>query len=182
MRLWIQPKILADYLEKAFKNGYYRLTFDDIAIGIFRIKVPKDEHIESLRVAWQPAQKLLRRREMCAMLVSEMYFEDYARREPRGVEAIKMCIAGYGGRRAGGVRLLTMKGSRNDPMALMYFHLRSRNVRGMVSAIEDRITTEWAHGKLTKPRARMLVDEVIEPVLPEHQAEFDQLMRDDSDE
>jgi hypothetical protein len=181
MRRWIQPKILADYLEKEFNNGCYRLTFDDVAIGVFRIKVPKREHIESLRAVWQPAQKQLRRRDVCAMLVSEMYFEDYARREPRGVEAIKMCIAGYGGRKAGGIRLLTMKGVRNDPMAIMYFHLRSRNVRGMISAIEDRITVEWSHNKLTKVRARMLVDEVIEPALPEHGDDFNQLMKDDPD-
>jgi hypothetical protein len=179
MWIKIQPKILADYLEKAFSDGCYRLTFDDIAIGIFRIKVPKQEHIEALRTAWQSAQRQLRRRDVCAMLVSVMYFDDYARREPRGVEAIKMCIAGYGGRKAGGVRLLTMKGVRNDPMAIMYFHLRSRNVRGMVGAIEDRITVEWSHGKLTKVRARMLVDEATEPALPEHQEEFNKLMEDD---
>jgi hypothetical protein len=180
MRRWLQPKILADHLEKAFCNGYYRLTFDDVAIRIFRIKVPQNAHIASIREAWQPAQKQLRRRGVCAMLVSEMYFEDYARREPRGVEAIKMCIAGYGGRKAGGIRLLTMKGVRNDPMAIMYFNLRSRNIRGVVGAIEDRITVEWSHGKLTKVRARMLVDQVTEPALPEHEADFNKLM-DNSD-
>jgi hypothetical protein len=65
-------------------------------------------------------------------------------------------------------------------MALMYFHLRSRNLRGMVGAVEDRITVEWSHGKLTKVRARMLVDEVTEPALPEHAAEFNQLMKDEN--
>lgn len=175
----IQPRILTDYLDRQFANSVYRLTFDDIALGVFRIRVPKKEHIAALREAWQPAQKQLRRRGVCAILVSEMYFDQYARREPRGVEAIKMCIAGYGGRKAYGIRLLTMKGARNDPMALMYFHMRSRSVRGMVGAIEDRITVEWVHGRLSKPRARMLVDEVTEPALPEHQEDFNKLMEDE---
>jgi len=179
MRIKIQARILTDYLDRKFSNGVYRLTFEDICLGIFRIKVVHREHIIAIRDAWQSSQKQLRRRGVCAMLVSTMYFDDYPRREPRGVEAIKMCIAGYGGRKAGGVRLLTMKGAQNDPMALMYFHMRSRNVRGMVGAIEDRITVEWTHGKLTKPRARMLVDEVIEPALPEHDADFKKLMEDE---
>jgi hypothetical protein len=90
-----------------------------------------------------------------------------------------MCIAGYGGRKAFGIRLLTMKGRQNDPMALMYFNMRARNLRGMVGAVEDRITVEWSGGKLTKVRARMLVDEVTEPALPEHSEEFKKLMEND---
>jgi hypothetical protein len=177
-RLKLQSRILTDYLDKAFSKGVYRLTFDDICLGIFRIKVVHVQHVAAIRDCWQTAQKQLRRRGVCAMLVSAMYFENYPRREPKGPEAIKMCIAGYGGRKAAGVRLLTMNGVRNDPMALMYFHMRSRNVRGVVSAIEDRIAVEYAQGKLTKPPARMLVDKVTEPVLPEHAEEFNQLMED----
>src|SRR5262245_4720174 len=154
MRLSIESRILTDYLEHAFGNGCYKLTYEDIARDIFRIKVPKDEHIQAIRDAWQQSQKQLRRLGMCAFLVSNIYFDDYPKREPRGSEAIKMCIAGYGGRKSRGIRLLTMKGVVNDPMALMYFDIRGHNVHGMMAAISDRAIVEWKRGNLTKIRTR----------------------------
>jgi len=176
MKRRIQSKILSDYLERALGNGEYKLRFDDIARDIFKIKCPKDEHLEAIRKAWHQAEKQLRRMGTCAMLVSADYFETYSKREPRGIIAIKMCIAGYGGSKAIGVRLLTMKGATNDPMALAYFAVSSRNLRGMAAAIEDRITVEWKRGHLSKRVARQQIDDVVEPALPEHQTEFEELM------
>lgn len=175
-KIGIQSRILTIFLEKAFSNGCYRLTFDDIARGVFKIKCPKDEHIQAIRGAWQSSQKQLRRVGMCAMLVSDVYFESYARLEPRSVEAIKMCIAGYGGCKAAGIRLLTMKGAINDPMALIYFSVRGRNVQGMMAAIADRATVEWKRGRLSKVKARGIVNRLTDIPLPEHQTDFLEMM------
>lgn len=172
----IQAKILTNYLERALNDGHDRLTFDEIARGVFRIKCPNKEHIRAIRDAWQQSQKELRRMGTCVILVSAVYFDDYSRREPHGSEAIKMCLAGYGGRKAAGVRLLTMKGVINDPMALMYFRVRSRNVHGMVAAIADRATVEWKHGRLSKKEGRKIADRLTEMPLPEHQTDFLEMM------
>jgi hypothetical protein len=177
MRYSIESKILIEYLACQFSNGTYRLTFDDVARAIFRIKCPNEEHIRALRVSWQHVQKKLREvHEICAMLVSAMYFADYPRSEPKGREAIQMCIAGYGGRKAAGIRLLSLKDRKNDPMMMEYFAARSRNLGGMVAAVEDRITVEWKKGHLTKRVARKQVDDVTAPVLPYHAEDFKKLI------
>jgi len=175
-RTWtLQPRILADYLERELNNGHYRLTFTQIALGLWAIKVPTKAHIEVIRHAWQQAQKQLRRRGTCAILVTEFYFDIFNHKEPRNPEAIKLCLAlQY---KAYGVRLLTMKGAVNDPMALMYFQLRSRNVGGMAAAIADRVAVEYGGGKLTKVKARGLIQKLTEFPLPEHQTEFNDLTK-----
>ena len=171
----IQAKILSDYLDRELNNGHYRLTFNQIARGLWpHLKVPHKEHIQAIRDAWQSAQKQLRRRKTCAILVTEFYFDVFRNREPSGKEQIKMCLALY--HKAHGVRLLTMKGAVNDPMAIEYFSVRGRNVHGMMSAIADRATVEHDRGKLTKIKAKAIVDKLAEIPLPEHQKEFFDLM------
>ena len=113
---------------------------------------------------------------MCAILVTETYFSVYhARKQPKTPDTIAACIALHG-RPAAGVRLLTMKGIQNDPMALAYFKLRGLEVQGIVAAIEDRITVEWHNRKLTKRVAKRMIDHVTAPVLPYHEDEFKELM------
>jgi hypothetical protein len=107
--------------------------------------------------------------------VTQTYFDFYTKGEPKTEGTITECIA-YHWRKAAGIRLLTARGIRNDPMALVYFNLRSRNVHGTTAAIEDRAVIEWKKGKLTKVEARRLIDEVTEPPLPEHKKEFGKLM------
>jgi hypothetical protein len=175
-QLRIQPRILTNYLEHAFGNGRYKLTYEQIALGLWpKLKVPNELHTRAIRKAWPRAERELRRRDMCAILVTAMYFEDFPRSEPRNPDAITHCIA-YHWRGAAGIRLLTAKNIRNDPMALVYFALRARNVKGTVAAIEDRATVEWLRGKLGKRTAMRLIDKVNELALPEHQIEFAELM------
>jgi len=174
MKRWIQPRILTNYLEKSLNNGHYRLTFREISSALFRKE--SQSCVEAIRHAWFQSQKQLRRQGTCAILVTEIYFVNYTSREPKGADAIRLCIAGVLGGKAYGVRLLTMKGVKDDPMALMYFNLRGRNVRGTVAAIEDRAVVEWTKGKLSKRVAKRIIDKVSEPVLPDHQLEFAKLM------
>jgi hypothetical protein len=109
------------------------------------------------------------------MLVTDIYFQSYTRREPRNPDAITLCIACHG-RKAVGVRLLTAKGVRDDPMALMYFQLHGLNVKGMLAALEDRAVVEWTKGRLSKRVAQKTIDRVAAPVLPDHAAELKKLM------
>jgi hypothetical protein len=55
---------------------------------------------------------------------------------------------------------------KDDPIALMYFHLRGQNIRGTVAAIRDRIEVEQSKGKLSKRAARK-IDNKLQ--LPKHQ-------------
>jgi hypothetical protein len=175
MKLWLQPRILTNYLERSLNNGHYKLTYAQIATGLWRIKGLTPRHLAAIRRAWPRSEKQLRRLGTCAILVTQTYFESFPRREPRAPEVIRECIA-YHWRKAAGVRLLTAKGCRNDPMALIYFSMRGANVHGTVAAVEDRVAVEWAKGHLTKAAARRLIDKVTEPTLPEHQLEFGKLM------
>jgi len=175
MKLWIQPRILTNYLESSLNNGHYKLTYEEIAMDLWKLKASTKQHIIAIRRAWPQSEKQLRRLGTCAMLVTEIYFQDYPRKEPRNPDAIKASIA-YHFQKAAGIRLLTAKGVRNDPMALMYFHMRGINVQGTTAAIEDRAVIEWKKGKLSKRVARRIVDKVTAIPLPEHQLEFAQLM------
>jgi hypothetical protein len=176
---WMKPKHLSRFLRESLDNGHYRLTYRDIALGVSGkrslTKAEIAEYIEGIRHCWQRAEKRLRHREVCAILVTDFYFNTYEKGEPKGDNSITLCIA-LNGRPAAGVRLLCMKGVRNDPMAIMYFRMRERNVHGIQSAILDRIAIESAKGKLTPSIARTLVDIVTEPGLPEHDAEIARLM------
>jgi len=178
----LKPKRLAQFLRLSFENGNYRLTYREIAFGILTAVKPTKAEValftDEIRRCWHAAEKHLRRKGVCTILVTKFYFDNYHRLEPKRPNEIALCIAGGGmGQGAFGVRLLSMKGMKNDPMALAYFAVRTRSARGMVAAIEDRAAIEWKRGKLTKPVAKRLVDNVGTPALPEHQAEFDELMR-----
>jgi hypothetical protein len=178
---WLKPKRLSKFLRISLENGNYRLTDDEIARGIFDAnrltKAEVEQIIDEIRRCWYAAEKHLRKRGICAIRVTEFYFDSYDLTEPKKPTQIMMCIAGSGKGRAGfGVRLLSLKGSKNDPMALMYLKLRSLSMHGMEAAILDRITIEWMKGKLSKPLARTLADGISEPALPDHDAEFAKLM------
>jgi hypothetical protein len=175
MKLWLQPRILTNYLERSLNNGHYKLSYEQIAKSLWRVNAVTPRHLSAIRHAWPQSEKQLRRLGTCAILVTETYFDSFPRREPRAPEAIRECIA-YHFRKAAGVRLLTAKGIRNDPMALIYFSMRGANMHGTVAAVEDRIAVEWSKGHLSKAAARKLVDKVTEPTLPEHQLEFGKLM------
>jgi hypothetical protein len=172
---WIKPRRLAAFLRESLDNGQYRLTYKEIASSVFGVKAPTIDDIDEIRARWHAAEKRLRKRGICAILVTQFYFDTYDRHEPKGAQQIALCIA-LAGRAAAGIRLLSMKGQHNDPMALMYFRLRSSNLHGQESAILDRITIESMKGKLTKPVARTLADTLTEPALPAHEREFAKLM------
>jgi hypothetical protein len=177
---WMKPKYLSRFLRESLDNGHYRLTYREIAIGVSGrrslTKAEVTEVTEEIRRCWHAAEKRLRNYwEVCAILVTKFYFDTYDKGEPRGENSINLCIA-LNGRPAAGVRLLCLKGIRNDPMAIMYFRMREHNVHGIQSAILDRIAIESAKGRLTPSVARTLVDIVSEPALPEHDAEFARLM------
>jgi hypothetical protein len=176
----LQPKILCDYLEHAFRNRHHRQTFDEIARGLWQIKCPGSGHIRAIRDAWQSAQKQLRRLGTCAILMSETYFEIYEHREPRSDEAIRMCLALQ--HKAHGVRLLSLKNIMNDPVAQVYFRLRVRNVKGMMSAIADRVATEYEQGKVSKPKGRTIIRSLTDIPLPEHHKGFLDMMGENSDQ
>jgi hypothetical protein len=175
MTLSVQPRILTSFLEKSLNNGQYKLTYEQIAYGLWKLKTPTKQHVDAIRHAWPQSEKQLRRLGTCAILVTQLYFDSFPRREPKNPEAISLCIA-YHWRKSVGIRLLTAKGIRNDPMALMYFYLRTRNSQGTMSALEDRAVVEWKKGKLSKRTARRIVDRVTQLTLPQHQLEFSQLM------
>jgi hypothetical protein len=82
--------------------------------------------------------------------------------------AEKIINAGFRVLKAAGIRLLTAKGIRNDPMALMYFRLHGLNAKGIIAALEDRAVVEWKRGKLSKGAARRVVYRITQPVLPRH--------------
>lgn len=179
---WLKPKRLAKFLKVALDNGDYRLTYEEIAQGIFNAKrltrAELEQVTDEIRRCWHAAEKHLRRRGVCVILVTQFYFDNFDRREPKKAQQIAMCIAGSGyDRAAAGVRLLSLKGTQNDPMAIMYFKLRSRNLHGMESALLDRVTVESTKGKLTKSVARTLSDSIAQPALPQHEVEFAKLMR-----
>jgi hypothetical protein len=176
-RIRLQTIILTEYLRRAFNNGTYRLTFDDIARDVFKIKIPTDAHIDAVLDAWQLAQKKLREiHDICTMKVTAVYFNDYPKSEPKGEQAINLCIAGYGGRKAAGLRLMALNTVQNDPMALAYFKMRGRVLGGQVAAVEDRAVTLWKTRRLSKRVARKQVEIVNEPVLPYHDEDFKKLM------
>jgi hypothetical protein len=172
--------MLSGVLREALEDGYYRLTYREIAIriagGKSLTKAQVADYTAEIRHCWHRAERRLRKRGICAILVTKFYFDTYDRIEPKGEQQIMLCIAGGYDRAAAGVRLLTKKGKRNDPMALKYFELRARNLHGIESAILDRVAIEYARGKLTKPIGRAIADEVVEPALPDHGAEFGDLM------
>jgi hypothetical protein len=174
----MKPKHLSRFLRESLDNGHYRLTYRDIAIGVSGgrslTKAEVADAIDEIKRCWYAAEKRLRHREVCAMLVTDFYFNTYEKGEPKGEDSIALCIA-LNGRLSAGVRLLCMKGVRNDPMAIMYFRMRERNVHGIQSAILDRIAIESAKGRLTPSIARTLVDIVTEPSLPEHDVEIAKL-------
>jgi hypothetical protein len=172
----LRPRHLSRFLKEQLDNGSDRLTYEQIAQRIFGITRVTDDMIDEIKRCWHAAEKRLRSRGTCAMLVTDIYFENFARKEPNKPHTIAACIA-LEGRPSAGIRLLTLKGSRNDPMAVAYFTIRTRNVHGSVSAIEDRATIEWTRGKLTKRVARRMIENVSKPVLPPSAEDFDQLMR-----
>jgi hypothetical protein len=88
--------ILTDFLEKSLNNGHYRLTYEQIAMGVFNVKVPHREHIDAIKHSWHSAQKQLRRMGTCVMLVTDYYFAQYSNREPQYEQAMTMCIAAHG--------------------------------------------------------------------------------------
>jgi hypothetical protein len=180
---WLKAKVLSSFLRESLENGYYRLTYREIAIGISGgrslTKAQVAEYTDEIRHCWHRAERRLRKRGICAILVTKFYFDTFNRIEPTHPNEIMMCIAGGYDRAAHGVRLLSRKGRRNDPMALVYFRLRSRNLHGIEAAILDRLTIEHMRGKLTKARARGIADEVTEPALPDHDSEFRDLMGGD---
>jgi hypothetical protein len=172
----IKPRHLSAYLKTQLDNGNDRLTWEEIAKGIFGIKTVTEDHIEEIRHCWHLSEKRLRARGTCAILVTEMYFDAFDKREPNTEQQMTACIALHG-RPAAGVRLLTLKGSRNDPMAIMFLHLHSRNAQGMQAAILDRIAVEFSKGRLSKNRGQKLANRTMQPTLPLHEKEFDKLMR-----
>jgi hypothetical protein len=172
---YLKPKRLTQYWKQALDNGHSRLTFEETARDLFERR-PIERDIEEIRHCWHQSEKQLRRLGTCVILVTETYFEDFNRREPDNPQAIRMCIAGGKGCPAVGVRLLTMKGTKNDPMALAYLALRTRCVLGGVAAIEDRATIEWTRGKMSKRISRRIIDNATAPVLPYHETEFGELM------
>jgi hypothetical protein len=176
---FLKPKHLSKFLHVSLDDGHYRLTDEEIAVGICGrlTKAEIEQVIEEIRRVWHAAEKRLRSRGICAIRVTDFYFDTFDRREPTKPNQIMLCIAGAGKGRAGtGVRLLALKGSKNDPMAIMYLKLRSLSMHGMEAAILDRITIEWMKGRLSKPLARNLADGITEPALPDHEAEFAKLM------
>ena len=174
MKFRIQPRILSEFLEKSLNNGRYKLTYDEITTGLWPQK--SSGQLTAIRHAWPQAEKLLRRLGTCAMLVTDEYFSAYPnRKEPKSPNTIVPCIACHG-RKAAGIRLLTAKGVRDDPMALMYFKLHGLNAKGMIAALEDRATVEWKKGKLSKRAAVKVIEKVTAPILPEHDADFGKLM------
>src|SRR5215831_9283326 len=175
---YTRPKYLAKFLRASLENGNYRLTFKEIAQGHLSAKKMTKaeiaEGVDEIKRCWHGAERHLRSHwEICAILCTKFYFDGYDKLEPTRPNELALCIAGGGiNQGAFGVRLLTMKGTKNDPMAIAYLRLRTRNMRGMMSAIEDRATIEWKRGKLSKPIARRLVDNAVSPMLPFHEAEF----------
>jgi len=169
------PKQLARFLHASLENGNYKLTFAETAQGIFEIKRATGAHIGEIKRCWPRAQKHLRRLGTCAMLVTDEYFINFPRKEPRAANTIALSLAGEG-KAAAGFRLLTAKGAVNDPMAIAFYAMRTRNVRGGVSAIEDRVAIEFKRGKLAKRIGRRIIDDVNAPVLPDHGQEFGELM------
>jgi hypothetical protein len=172
---WIKPWILTRYLKGELENGHDRMRYEEIARALFKIKNVTEDHIAEIKRCWHSTEKQLRRRGTCAMLVTERYFEEHAKREPNTEQQIILCIALHG-RPAAGIRLLTLKGSRNDPMAIMFLRLNSRNAQGMQAAILDRIAVEWAKGRLSKARGQFLAGSLSEPALPRHEEEFLKMM------
>lgn len=178
---WLKPKRLAKFLRVSLNNGYYRLTDKEIAQGIFSArkltKAEMEEAVEEVRRCWHAAEKHLRRRGICAVRVTKFYFDTYERRDPTKPNQILMSLAGSGYGRAGyGVRLLSLKGVKNDPMAIMYIKYRSLILHGMEAAILDRITVEFSKGSLSKGLARNLVNATTEPALPDHEKDFEKLI------
>src|SRR5215472_2341579 len=175
---WIKPTVLFRHLKKQLANGQYRLTTKEVCKAIFGVETVGESHILEIKRCWPAAEKRLRRNGICAIGVTEYYFRKFRQTgvEPTDPEAIRRCLAinwnkGYG------FRLLTLKGSRNDPMAVMWLRLRMLNVQGGQSAILDRIAIEYAKGTLSKALAQKLVGLTTEPALPEHEEELDELMK-----
>lgn len=176
---YLKPRHLSRFLLRSLDNGHYRLTDEEIAIGICGrlTKAEMEQVVEEVRRVWYAAEKDLRSRGVCAIRVTEFYFDSYDRTDPTKPTQIMMCIAGSGKGRAGvGVRLLSLKGSKNDPMAIMYLKQRGLCLHGMEAAILDRITIEWKKGRLSRPIARNLADGITEPALPAHDSDFEKLM------
>jgi hypothetical protein len=131
---------------------------------------------------WRPAETHCRNRDLCVIPVTQFYLDNFPKMkiEPSNPKAINQSIAGglwNKNSATAGFRMLSMKGSKNDPMAVEYLQRRIRCVRGGEAAILDRITVEWMRGALTKTLAKQLVDKTSAPALPPHEAEFEQLMK-----
>jgi hypothetical protein len=176
---WITPTTLYLYLRPKLEAGNaYRVTHKQICKDIFQEPVTTDDQISEIKRVWPAAEKLLRRKAgICAMGVTEYYFRKFRKTgaEPTDPIAIKRCLAinwnkGYG------IRLLTLKGAHNDPMAIMWLQLRMLNVQGGQAAILHRIAIEYAKGNLTRSLARRLAGIAMEPALPDDDGEFRQLM------
>lgn len=172
---YLKPTHLTRYLKQSLDNGRYRLTWEEIGGDLFG-RNPTEQDVAEIRHCWHQSEKQLRRLGTCCILVTDVYFESFEDTEPNQPHTIAACIAGYRGGKSAGIRLLTMKGTRNDPMALAYLSLRSRAARGMVAALEDRATIEWTRGKMSKRVAKRMIDNVSAPVLPDHDKEFGELM------
>jgi hypothetical protein len=174
---WIKPMRLTRYLITQFNNGAHRRRLEDTAKDIFGVKSITNEHTEEIMRVWRRAEEHCRSRGLCVIPVAKFYFEKFTeKKEPTKADHIKLCIAGGWSGATDGFRMLSMKGSKNDPMAVMYLQIRIRCVRGGESAILDRITVEWTRGALTKALAKQMVDAASEPALPAHEAEFGKLM------
>lgn len=169
----LRPMQLERFLRQQLDNGKDKLTYKEISRGVFGVFTP--QHLDEIKRCWREAEKRMRQRDVCAILVTELYFEGYTHREPKTPKEIADSIA-LEGRAAAGVRLLTLKDSHNDLVALTYFVMRARNVQGGMLGIADRVTVEWKHGKISKRIARKIITDAIAPALPYHGDAFKELM------
>jgi hypothetical protein len=174
---YLKPWTLTQYLRRELDNGHFKLTFAEIAFDLFERSMTDSDHEEIVR-CWHQSEKQLRRHHaICVMLVTEFYFDNFRRKEPDTPMKIAMSIAGGGrGRKAHGVRLLTAKGARHDPMMIAYQAIGRRSALGKIAAVEDRWTLEWGRGNVSKRVAQREIKRLGKPLKALHQKEFKELM------
>jgi len=172
-------KRLANILETALKNGHKVLSFEQLTAKAKGVAVGAVTPNDVMKMRWDldSARHRLQRDKIITILVTQHYIDSFTgKREPASMQQAYDCCALHG-RRAAGIRLATLKNTKNDIMCIAWLHLNGLVSRGIQRNNLDRIAVEFDAKHLTSARAALLKSDVTDAGKPLHVPEFKKLLQ-----
>lgn len=172
--VWQFTTKLVYQLKDALDNGEPSLLFTDVSCRLLGVKKPTDEDIEFTCAILKRARRRLQREHGLVTILVTQHLFDYG--EPESAHDARMCVA-MGGRPASGIRVASMKGTKDDLLFIASQQFYANVGRGFIRECNDRAAIEHHKGRLTAAAAKVMLKAISSTDDPHHLKHYKRMLK-----